>query len=94
MGGTSWDDNGRGAISGIPLITTNAGGIPEYIPDDAAIILNRDDNLVENIKEGIMRIKEHPDFYEHMKQKGQLLSSEYNLDNFYNNFVSIIWEKG
>lgn len=78
------------AISGIPLITTNSGGIPEYIPNDAAIILNRDDSLVENIKAEIMRIKEYPDCYENMKKNGQLLAKEYNLDNFYNNFASII----
>lgn len=30
-------------VSGLPLITTNSGGIPEYIPEGLAIILNRDD---------------------------------------------------
>lgn len=81
-------------ISGIPLITTDSGGIPEYIPKDCAIILKRDDNLVENIKAEIMKIKEHPNLYKKMEQNGQLLSNEYNLDNFYKNFVSIILEKG
>lgn len=35
-------------VSGLPLITTNSGGIPEYIPDNVAILLNRDVNLVDN----------------------------------------------
>ena len=35
--------------SGVPLITTNSGGIPEYVSKYGAIILNVDDNLVSNI---------------------------------------------
>ena len=35
-------------VSGLPLITTNSGGIPEYISDDVAVLLDRDENLVDN----------------------------------------------
>ena len=35
--------------SGVPLITTNSGGIPEYVSKYGATILSIDDNLVSNI---------------------------------------------
>ena len=44
-------------VSGLPLITTNSGGIPEYIPRELAVILERDDDLVENISKSIIKIK-------------------------------------
>ena len=35
--------------SGLHIITTNSGGIPEYAKDGCAIILERDENLVNNL---------------------------------------------
>ena len=44
-------------VSGLPLITTNSGGIPEYIPDEFAYILDRNKELINNISRCILRIK-------------------------------------
>lgn len=80
-------------VSGLPLITTNSGGIPEYIPNDLAILLDRDDSLIRNISESILEIK-----------KCKLVSScdcngykefvnNVSLKKYYNQFVDI-FEKG
>ena len=39
--------------SGLPIITTDSGGIPELVNFDSAIILKRDESLVENIARNI-----------------------------------------
>lgn len=80
------------AIAGTLLITTKSGGIPEYIPDNAAIFLERDGKLVENITKAILKVKEDPSKYDSMRKKGMQLADRYNLDNFYNNFKRILME--
>lgn len=45
------------SIRSLPLITTNSGGIPEYIPDEFAYILDRNKELINNISRCILRIK-------------------------------------
>ena len=79
-------------VSGWPLITTNSGGIPEYIPDNAAILLNRDENLVDNIKKSILMIKDEPGKFDAMISNGRKLVQEYNLMNYYSNFETILME--
>lgn len=49
-----WDDPAPLAViealaSGRALITTRSGGIPEYAKEQCAVILERDDDLVENL---------------------------------------------
>ena len=44
-------------VSGLPLITTNSGGIPEYIPAELAYMLDRNKDLVKNISQCILEIK-------------------------------------
>jgi len=44
-------------VSGLPLITTNSGGIPEYIPAELAYMLDRNKDLVKNISRCILQIK-------------------------------------
>ena len=44
------------AMSGTPVITTNAGGIPEYMSSPMAILLDRDENLSQNISDNIKEI--------------------------------------
>lgn len=54
-----WDDPAplaviESLVSGKPLITTRSGGIPEYANDDCAIILERDDQLVEHLAQAMI----------------------------------------
>ena len=35
---------------GLPVITTNSGGIPEYVINGSSIIIKKDKNIVENLK--------------------------------------------
>ena len=79
-------------VSALPLITTNSGGIPEYISSNCAVLLKRDDNLVENIKQQILNIKEKPEKYQMVLQNGRILGDKNNLMNFYKEFSSIITE--
>lgn len=77
-------------IAGTPLITTNSGGIPEYIPKGAAIILERDEHLVDNIISAICDLMDNPEKAKNMSEKGSELKNKLNLEMYYKNFVDII----
>ncbi|HFR3749018.1 TPA: glycosyltransferase family 4 protein, partial [Streptococcus suis] len=42
--------------AGVPLITTDSGGIPEYVKGTDTIVLTRDENLVNNITSSIRNL--------------------------------------
>ncbi len=78
------------AAAGLPVITTISGGIPEYLNNNHAILIERNKNIVENIKNSVYEILSDADKW---KQKGQE-ASEYVADNFsesafYNSFVNV-----
>lgn len=78
------------AISGIPLITTNSGGIPEYIPPNAAIFLDRDERLVPNMAKAICTLMDHGELGEQLGKEGRKLKNELNLERYYRNFVQLL----
>lgn len=78
------------AISGTPLITTNSGGIPEYISRNAAIILDRDERLIANITKSICRLMDDEELRINLAKEGRKLREDLNLESYYNNFVQII----
>lgn len=72
---------------GIPVITTDSGGIPEYI-GKSGIIIKRDHKIVERIKESIMYF--YDSRYENMgkravKEKVKKFSKDFYLENFLSN---------
>lgn len=75
--------------AGTPLITTQSGGIPEYIPAEYCIMLHRDNSLVENIKSGIRNVFDDPLVW---KEKANLaknyVKSRYDSKTFYDSFVN------
>lgn len=74
-------------VSGLPLITTNSGGIPEYITGDLAVILDRDEKLVEKIAEAIGEIRTGT-----MTIDNHSIIEELNLSSYYDNFTKIMYE--
>jgi glycosyltransferase involved in cell wall biosynthesis len=76
--------------SGLPLITTNSGGIPEYISNECSIILDRNDRLIDDIANSIKMLIDNPSIREMMIQNGKKLSEIYNLKNYYKQFIKLI----
>ncbi|MFD1421862.1 glycosyltransferase family 4 protein [Lactiplantibacillus songbeiensis] len=67
---------------GTPVITTDAGGIPEYV-GDCAIVLERDKRLPEHIANSILRLIDDDELYEWYVNNGlNLISSSYNQDGY------------
>ena len=80
---------------GLPIITTNSGGILEYIDSNYSIIINKDKQLINNLKTGINEMIQNYDKYLELaqKQKSNIIK---NFDEkvYYDNFIKIIDNKG
>lgn len=71
--------------SGIPIISTLSGGIPEYLNSKAGILLNIDLNLSKNLSKAINGLindpKKRKEMSKNAKKIGNILSSdEYYYD--------------
>lgn len=74
--------------SGKPLITTNSGGIPEYVDDKCAIILNRDNHFVDSLTISINTLSENSHKCQVLANNALKKSERYNLKDYYFNLVS------
>lgn len=74
---------------GKAVITTQSGGIPEYI-GGAGIVLPLDDHLVNNIAKSIIHLKNNPDERKVFGQAAHERSLLYSKEKYYNDFLKIV----
>lgn len=77
-------------VSGIPIITTNSGGIPEYVNNKCAIILEKDNNLSEEINKNLAKLLNDNVILKDMEKECKLISEGLNAHNYYENFIKIL----
>lgn len=85
---STWNDSAPLTIiesmaSGLPIITTNMGGIPEYVNEKCAIILNNDEKLVENLTKSIDYLLNNDELTRSMSEESKKTASKLNLNSFY-----------
>lgn len=76
----------EGMSYSIPLITTNSGGIPEIVKDDVAIILDKQNNLVENLYESLVEFFENPELMREKTRKYPEILKSFTKEMYNNNF--------
>ena len=79
-------------VSGLPIITTNSGGIPEYATNGSAIILNKDENIVKELSKKIDSLLNDDEKLRKMSQIARNVSVDLTLENYYENFYKIMVE--
>lgn len=89
-----WDDPAPLTIieslkSGLPIITTHSGGIPEYVNDECAIILDKIDKgkLVKELSENIEKLLANSNKLKKMSKKSLEISKDLTLENYYINLL-------
>lgn len=78
---------------GLPIITTNRGGIPEVVSDQNAIMLNIDDNLIVNLASAILDLYQHPEKREAMSKASLERSRLFDKEIFAREFFEAIKDK-
>ncbi len=75
-------------VSGLPIIATKSGGIPELVQGNA-LLVERDEKIVNNLAKNIDYLIENPDKRNEMSEKGKIISKKLSVENFYKNFVEL-----
>lgn len=76
--------------SGLPIIATDSGPIPQIAKNGCAYIVKRDKYLIENISKSIDDLIENEEKRTQMGKIGKQLSQEYSLENLYKKFCEIM----
>ena len=90
-----WDDPAPITIleamaCGKALITTDSGGIPEYVGNDNCIIVKRDNNIVDKIAENLDKLLDNPSEIERLGKRAAIQISKYNREYYYKQLIDIL----
>lgn len=80
----------EGMASGLPLIITNSGGMPEYTGNECAIILERDSELINNIVKSILNLYSNIDLRLKMSKIGIERSNLFSKEQYYKEYMDIL----
>lgn len=92
-----WDDPAplaviESLVSGKPLITTRSGGIPEYANDDCAIILERDNQLVDHLAQAMVELADNPVSRDTMIRVETGIRNQLSTSQYENQLVNLLTE--
>ena len=76
--------------SGLPVITTDSGGIPEYIGNDNCICIKRNNNIVKNLEVSLENLTINEEYRNTLGEKAHNYAQQFNRREFYDDFINII----
>lgn len=93
-----WDDPAPLTIiesltCGLPIITTNSGGIPEYATEESAIIVERDAKLIINLSDEIEKLIKNQSKQDEMSKRCKFISKNLDTKTYYYNFYGMLQNK-
>lgn len=79
----------EGMVSGLPLIITKSGGMVEYASPQCSIQLDRDEQLVNNIAQSIVKLYHDNELYQRMRKESLKQAKKFSKHKFYLDLVSV-----
>ena len=76
--------------SGLPLIVTKSGGMPEIVDDKCAFIIDRFEKFEENISEKLDYLIENPEIRKEMGKHAKERAKEFGLEKYLSNFYELM----
>lgn len=77
---------------GTPVITTDSGGIPEYV-GECAIVIKRDKNLIKNIADALDKLFDDLPLLKWYSVAGEERVKKYSIDNYLENWLDALENK-
>lgn len=74
-------------VSGLPLIVTKSGGIPEAVDEYCAVIIEKDKKLIESIAKTIIHLHEHPQKIQAMSERGIIRGMQFDKSTYTSNIM-------
>jgi len=78
--------------SGLPVIATNIGGLPEHVDISAGDLIEVDEQIVDNIASAIEKYLTNEIYYQQKKKCTKRAVKDFSKENYYKNFVNILRE--
>lgn len=76
--------------SGLPVIISNIGGIPEFIHQDSKLKVNVDDEFVDNISILIKKLFDDKNFFDSEKKKSLENIKQFDMERYEKEFLKIL----
>lgn len=80
----------EGMLSGLPIIACRSGGLPEYLDEKCSIIVEKNSDLVDNIRNAMEILYNSSNLREKMSYYAKEHAKNYTQKKFYNDFVDTI----
>ena len=80
----------EGLASGLALITSVSGGIPELVNNKCSIQIRRSQNFITDLTNSMKKIIENDKLMESMKKESLKKSKEFTNDKFCSKFIEIL----
>lgn len=80
----------EGMLMGLPIIATNSGGLPEYLSDKCAIIVDKSTALEQNLVEAMKRIAANKSLRSQMAKAAADHAKNFSQEKYYNDFIDCI----
>ncbi|MGL5962786.1 MAG: glycosyltransferase family 4 protein [Fusobacteriaceae bacterium] len=78
--------------SSLPLIITNSGGIPELVTKESAIVVNKEEDIVDSLHKAMLCLLKDKNKILQMGLKGRENAEKYNKKYYYDSFIKLLEE--
>lgn len=72
------------------ILATRSGGMSEYLSSDSSLIVEKDENIVDNLKNGILTLYKKKDKLESMGIKAYEHAKKFNSNNYYDELIMLL----
>lgn len=79
--------------SGLPIITTYSGGIPEYADKQCAIFCHKDERIVSELSDAMDIVRKDSELVLKMQQHAKERVKIFNTDQYYKDLLQILRER-
>lgn len=76
--------------SGLPLVITRSGGMPEYVSNNCSVIVEKDNGVEQSLTKSILHLKNSPSLRNQMSRAGIERSRKFTNKAFYTNFLRTV----
>lgn len=80
----------EGMSSGLPVITTTMGGIPEYVTPEAGILINPSINFDQYLSDAILKLIMDKSLRERMANAGKKIAVEFSPSRYYEDHLNLV----
>lgn len=77
---------------GRPVLATRSGGMPEYLEGSQAVLVERSENIADQLAWSIRMLYEHPALCAEMGAAGSKRAQDFSVERYYTDFVRIVQE--